>query len=493
MIHDPNWRLRNLYYIVDKQSNWMLFSPNEVQDILNREEAQRKMILKSRQVGVSTQEIIKHFDATIFAENVTTVILAHENDSIKKLFRIVQRAYKKLPEELKPRIDRGGGSKYELFFPDINSRIYCDLESRSDTINRLHISETAFMKDKTRLSSTLQAVPVETGIVTSESTPNGMANHFADEWFDPESVYKKYFFPWFLLNANRIRGVKIDEYTDEELAVIKMAWQKYKVKLNDEHIAFRRFKKRELKEDASEKQVPFEQEYPEDDVSCFISSGGQVFDASGLANIRAMIADAKPPHSDRDYLKIYKPMVKGRIYVIGADVAEGAGRDFSVGVCMDAEKREVVATIRSNKWKPEIFAHKLVELAKLYTSPSQMPPMIAVERNNHGHTTLYELNEQKSYPRIFKHTDEKLGWHTNMITRPIMMDHFVYAIENKLFTTSNKIILAECLTLVNNAGKIEAASGKNDDTIMASAIALQLCSKFGSLSLYDNLEKSILL
>ena len=144
---DPNWRLENLYYIVDKKGRRILFKPNGPQRLASKYTQKRKRYLKSRQLGISTYELLKLFDLTVFTPNITTCILAHEQDAIEKLFRIPRRAYDYMHPIIKPEIDRGGGSKYEMYFPKINSRIYCDLESRGDTIHRLHISEIAFIKD----------------------------------------------------------------------------------------------------------------------------------------------------------------------------------------------------------------------------------------------------------------------------------------------------------------------------------------------------------
>jgi len=114
---DPRWRLNNLYTIVNKQGVQSKFAENNIQKIVNDSPAKRKIILKARQFGISTNELLKLYDYTIWNENVTTAILAHENDAIKKLFRIIKRAHDFSDDKIKPRLDRGQGSKYELFFP----------------------------------------------------------------------------------------------------------------------------------------------------------------------------------------------------------------------------------------------------------------------------------------------------------------------------------------------------------------------------------------
>lgn len=488
-ISDKDWRLRTLYYIIDKDSKKILYKQNEIQSLVKSDKSDRKMILKARQFGVSTHCIIDIFDDTIFIPNTTSVIMAHENDSIIKLFRIVRRLYEFMPEELRPVLDRGGGSKNELFFPEINSRIYCDLESRGDTINRLHVSECAFMKDQSRLNSTLQAVPLN-GKVTIETTANGMANHFYDMWNDPDSIYSKLFFPWYLFSGYKIEVNKDIVLTDEEKDFVKKANKLFGVKITKEQIQFRRFKKAELRLGNMEgKRVTFEQEYPEDDQTCFLSSGNAVFD---LINLKKLIQNAKKPILDKGWLKIYEEHKKHLNYVIGADTAEGIGGDYSVGVVYEVETKSIVAKIRGH-WKPFEFAHKLYELAKIFKAPKKLHPKLAVERNNHGHAVLLELREHINYDNLFVDKDDKLGWKTDSVSRPIMINTFINAVDENAIEINDIETLNECLTLINNKGKIEAADGKHDDCIVASSIGLQIVSKSINLSMYENLEKRILL
>lgn len=486
---DPIWRLTHLYYIVDKNGQKILFRPNSLQQRVNETPDRRKLILKSRQIGFSTQEILKMFDFTIFGRNRTSCILAHENDAIEKLFRIVQRAYKWMPDDLKPKLDRGGGSKHELYFPEINSRIYCDLESRGDTIQWLHVSEFAFMKDAGKVKSTLQAVPLN-GIATIETTANGMGNHFYDMWVDHDQPYKKLFFPWFMFEDYRIPVASKLNYSDEELELINKAKKIYGVDVSQEQIAFRRLKKAELKDNVYDtNRVPFEQEYPEDDTTCFLTSGNNVMDSF---RIKELMDSARPAIKDTGWMKLYAEPDKQNIYVCGADVAEGVGGDYSVAVMIEVKSREVVGIIRGH-WKPYEFAHKISEFCELFRFPSRGVPQLAVERNNHGHAVLLELNEHIAYENLYTHSDEKLGWRTDNVSRPIMINAFINAVENKYLLIHDPTILNECLTLINSNGKIEAADNKHDDAIVATAIALQLAISSSNLDIYENIERRILL
>jgi hypothetical protein len=487
---DPRWRLNHLYKVVDKSASAVHFKENHVQGLLNADDCTRKKILKARQFGVSTNEILKQFDFTMANKNVTSVILAHEQDAIEKLFRIVRRAYdffeKDFPD-LAPELDRGGGSKYELFFPEINSRIYCDLESRGDTIHWLHASEVAFM-ERDRLDSTLQAVPISTGIATLETTPNGIGNHFYDEWNDPHSTFKSFFFPWYLHHEYRLEtDLTPGDFTDSEIEFIGKALRLYKVHITPEQIAFRRFKMAELKS-------KFIQEYPEDDQSCFLSSGQS---AMNLEIISGLIKDAPPPIEENDHLKIWERYDKNKNYVCGADPAEGKRQgDFCVASVFEVKSRRQVAQIRG-RWKPGAFADEINKLCFRYVTGGRMHPLLVVERNNHGHAVLLELNEHINYPNLYFHKrddggDDDLGFLSNKTTRPILVDTFIDGVESRTIELRDKETLGECLTLVENNGKIEAAEGKHDDCVIAAALALHGCKTSDVLSLYEDIGRKIL-
>jgi len=74
-----------------------------------------------------------------------------------------------------------------------------------------------------------------------------------------------------------------------------------------------------------------------------------------------------------------------------------------------------------------------------------------------------------------------------------MIDTFIDAVEDKIVKINSRRTLEECLTLIDNDGKIEAADGSHDDCIVADAIAIQMILEMSSVSIYDNLNKRILI
>lgn len=480
-IGDWRWRLNHLYRIVNKAGELIQFRENGIQKRINDSTSKRKRILKYRQGGVSTNEILKACDDVFFHRNRTACLLAHDNDGLETIFNMARNAFKFLPDNLKPTLDRGGGSKYEMVFPELNSRIYADLEVRGGTIHRLHISEAAFA-DKDRIKATKEAVPIDTGIVTEETTPNGMGNHFYRAWIERDKYYENMFFPWYVDKQYQLDPIS-GEPTDEELAFMAKAKRLYNVDITKGQLAFRRFKQADLKD-------LFIQEYPEDEVTCFLASGGAPFD---LTIIQEMIRDAPEPIEVKGPVEIFHRYKPGHLYVVGCDTAEGVSSDYSVAVVIDCSTMEVAAIYRSNKVRPGDFAREVTILAQRFQKGGSPWPLVAVERNNHGHAVLLALNEILGYANLYKDPkDDQLGWKTNLVSRPLMLDTFIEAVEEREIKLNSKAILYECLTLVDNGGKIEAEDGENDDAVIATSIALQVALKHGRFDLYDNIAEKIL-
>ena len=474
---DRRWRLNNLYLIKNKKSQLIKFNENPIQQKINECIDKKRAILKARQFGVTTNAVIEMLDKVLFTKNFTGCILAHENDAIKKIFAIPRLAYDRMPEAIKPRIDKGGGSKYEMYFPENNSKIYCDLESRGDTINELHVSEVAFMQVD-RLMATLQAVPIN-GKVTLETTPNGLDETFYEIWND-DSGYTKLFYPWFFHDEYQIPVPDL-ELTASEIDFITSVRKQYSINLSKNQIAFRRSKQKELKR-------LYIQEYPENDISCFLMSGNPVCDQ---AIIRKLIENVIEPIEETETLKIFSRRNNKKDYVIGADPAQGIGNDFSVATVFCIQDMDEVAFLRG-QFTPFNFAKELEILAEKFSNGAKHP-LMAVESNNHGHAVLLELIEHIRYPNIYYAKKDRPGWITDMITRPVAVNQFIDALQNGHVKINSKVTLLEMTTLTNKNGKIQASTGRHDDAMMASAIGTQmLLDNVIKMKQYEDIGRAIL-
>jgi hypothetical protein len=77
--------------------------------------------------------------------------------------------------------------------------------------------------------------------------------------------------------------------------------------------------------------------------------------------------------------------------------------------------------------------------------------------------------------KIGKDVEEKFGWLTNKVTRPMLIGEHVALARDHIDTFNDITTLEEMLTFVrNDRGRPEAQEGAHDDTIFADGIALQI-------------------
>jgi hypothetical protein len=228
----------------------------------------RVVVLKARQLGVSTYIGARLFHQTISNPGLRCVIVGHERRASSNLFEIVRRFHSEMPEDLKPHT--GTSNAEELIFDRIDSGYIVSVATtegagRSATAQLLHASETAFWPDlPAQMASLMQTVPDLDGTeIILESTANGF-NDFHSLWAKAEageSEFLPVFLPW-SLDAGYRRELPEGFAMDAEEAKLAELH-----KLDAGQVAWRRAKISQL--GSSEY---FAQEYPLDASEAFISS-----------------------------------------------------------------------------------------------------------------------------------------------------------------------------------------------------------------------------
>ena len=137
---DPMWRLNNLYWITDKEGNKLLFKMNWAQEEFYRNLHYCNIVLKSRQVGISTLVSLLYLDRCLFNSNVSSGIVAHTREDSEMLFRRVKYAYENLPAELRELRTATNDNARELQFNN-GSLLRVGTSMRGSTLQFLHISE----------------------------------------------------------------------------------------------------------------------------------------------------------------------------------------------------------------------------------------------------------------------------------------------------------------------------------------------------------------
>jgi hypothetical protein len=142
LLSNKLWRLSNLYYIKDKSGNKVLFKPNWAQLELMKPHY-LNIILKARQLGVTTFHALLFLDTCLFNHNINAAIIADNKPNAKEIFvDKVKFAYDCLPDWLKQMAPAKRDNVNELRFEN-GSVFRVGTSLRSGTLQLLHVTEFA--------------------------------------------------------------------------------------------------------------------------------------------------------------------------------------------------------------------------------------------------------------------------------------------------------------------------------------------------------------
>lgn len=447
-----------------------------------REGKVRIIVLKARQMGLSTAIGGWIFQKVTTKKAERAIVVTHHADSTKALFDMVKRYYDALPEILKPSTKYS--SRKELAFDKLDSGYVVataggESIGRGQTVRFAHLSEVAFWpaaKANEQFNGLLQTIPDEKGsAIFIESTANGVSGLFYETWQGAvrgENGFIPVFLPWYIQDEYRTTPSAAFQRTPEEEALAR------DLGLDDEQLAWRRTKIAQVGRDL------FMQEYPSTPEEAFLTSGRPVFNPE---LINGLIKEAREPlhrmdlegstweKNSRGPLSIWHNWDPHETYYIGADVAEGVrGGDYSVAQVLDSKKR-LVATYRAHI-DPDSFGDVLYHLGHLYNEAE-----VIVESNNHGLTTLTRLIKGLNYANAYTETvldkiteteTVKMGFMMNAKTKPLVIDGLRQAMREGPIEIIDATTLREMQTfVVKDNGKMEHEEGCHDDCVMALALA----------------------
>src|SRR5579863_8084566 len=435
--------------------------PNRAQLEFSRNHTKRSIVLKARQLGITTYVAARFFIQTITQPGTVTVQVAHDQESAEEIFKIVHRFWENLPKGM-----QGGAlltsraNIRQFVFPRLDSeyRVATAADAnagRGMTIHNLHCSEVArWPADVEETLASLRSAVPEDGEIVLESTPKGAGGIFYEEWQRAEETgYSPHFFPWWYEKEYQaeLKGT-FEPATEEEEQLMQRAG------LNLGQIAWRRTKRAQLRGLA-------EQEFAEDAASCFRASGECVFDLEAI-DAALERCSAAVEVRDNQRLLVWLPAQVGKQYFIGVDPAGGGSEgDYSCAAVIERSTGLQCAELHGH-FPPRELAGRLIELAKSYNQG-----LLVVEQNNHGHAVLAHLRREGCM-NVFC-DGEHDGWLTSAVSRPAMIENLaaVLALEQTIFHSPR--LLNECRTFIRHAdGSSSAAAGSHDDVVMAMAIAL---------------------
>jgi hypothetical protein len=487
----------------------------------------RFIILKGRQVGISTliEAIIYWITSNWFDKRA--VIIAHDDATSKHLYDMYRIYNEFVPSWLKPTM-RSSGNEKGLYFSANRSSVRVltaggDNPGSGNTIQLLHASEYAKWKNaKSVMTSIGPALPT-TALIFIESTAFGTGNDFNARWVaakEGKNDYIPIFLPWFKNTEYALDKVKIgnNESYDADPTKQEMPY----VLLHDldqRQINWMRWK---TDSEFNGNFDTFLQEYAFDDVSCFLKSGTPYFDVGAVQDRLVDLHNTKPEvwrgiitsngdiqssrHGDLTIWDLPDKDEKiGCRYIIGADCCEGGGGivqdseekkagdiDWNYACVWDKVNQRQVAELR-NKLDPDLFADELVWLWKTYGNglDKSYYPLMVVERNNSGQSVLMRLKERARKEKIpfsrlfhqgnmilnYEPTMKELGFRTQgsgEADRLTILAEVQMRVRKKISGIMSEVLLGQCTTFViNNLNKPIAQSGRYDDGVIAIALCYE--------------------
>jgi hypothetical protein len=432
----------------------------------------RVIVLKARQLGVTWVMALYALWYVFSHQNAEVVIVSIGEREARKVGRRIQWLYDNLPEPVRaafpapsPTLERftvrhEGGDSLITSLPSSSTA------GRGETTNVLLLDEGAHWEDgASRLASLLPSAE-DIGQTIFASTANGLGEPFQETWEGaPENDYFKVF-----ANAT--------SRPDRDAAWVRRA----RTRVPDG------------------KGV---QEYPMTPAEAFLSSGKCAFSTRHLqdyidhrcrpAAVRGDINVQRDPETQRPtrvaferddvngQWRVWDWRREGRRYLITADACGGGGgTDYASAQVWDMDSWDEVACFHGRP-EPVDFATILIRAGWLWRNAPGMPALLAPESNLDGRAVMAILRErdyanvwqQATYDQNRDDRTVQMGWATTSRTRPIMLASLKECIRDGTLGIRDNLLIGECLTFETNpkTGKEEAREGKNDDRVMAAAIA----------------------
>ena len=485
-----------LLKVRDRQGRMRPLRANAAQRAFEARRGQENVVLKARQMGITTWIAARFFLRTMTVPGTTTLLVAHTREASEAVFGIVQRFWMYLPVDLREgplqlRTLNAGRMEFAVLGSEFRVASAGDPNAgRGLSVQQLHCSEVSrWPGDAAATLAGLRAALAPGGELVLESTPQGAYGAFyeawqrgiAPAWEAPgfhsselalcggavSGVYGlagldevpecaegmvRHFFPWWMEPAYVGTRVDAADMTHEETALMERHG------LSETQIGFRRGLEQRF-------GVMRSQEFAEDAESCFRSTGSCCFE---VESVERQMAESGPAQSERrnGALQIWLPPCAGKRYLVAVDTAGGgADGDFAAVQVVELMTGLQCAELQE-RLRPAALASACAALAREYNEA-----MVVVERNNHGAAVLAFLETEPRYGRLYAQAGQA-GWLTTAASKPEMVAQMGAMLRERPQCFLSRRLLGECRTFVaDEHGRAAAAPGAHDDLVMAMAMA----------------------
>lgn len=452
---------RQVLRIRNRMGTSIPLSANRAQQQYAAHRGRRNIVLKARQMGVTTWIAGQFLLKTLTHPGTVTVQVAHTQEAAEALFRIVHRFVNNLPPEWLegPVLKKSKRSARKLILPAIDSEYLIETAGdrnagRGLTITNLHCTELArWPGDAAETLAGLMATLSPAGELAMESTPQGSSGCFWQEWQESEKTGTvRHFFPWFYEETYSDAPVAQESLSEEERDLMK------RENLSLGQIGYRRRMHSSFRGLAK-------QEYAEDADSCFLASGSCYFDTPSIDRRLQQVKEPTIAGLRQERLTWLVPQPDHR-YLIAVDPAGGGSDgDYAAAQVVDMQGGLQCAELRA-RMTPAELVPEILDLARAYNNA-----LVVVERNNQGSAVL-ALIENTGYQPLYQQNG-KSGWLTSSLSRPEMLGKLAAALVDSPDSFQSGRLLRECRNFVRQpSGRVEARAGEHDDCVMAMAIAV---------------------
>jgi hypothetical protein len=295
----------------------------------------------------------------------------------------------------------------------------------------MHGSEVAFWKDAERIVA--GAMQGGSPDVILESTPNGAQGYFYErciEAMNGDSIWTLHFYPWWWDEEYRIESPPL-VYDGEESELVR------KHGLDASQIAWRRDKIKELR-------TLFYQEYPEDVIACFLTSGNSYFGDTA----KCFVA---PPAEWQE----------GHEYVAGLDF--GQTNDYTAMIVIDKTTKRMADMLHIRKLE---WSEQRRRIAEMYNK--WKCSRVVAESNSIGGVNIEELMRLNLVIVRFETTNMSKSEIMSELYEGLHSDGLQLQDIHPLRHELRNFVSSQTITGI---WRLAADGDGHDDTVMALALA----------------------
>ena len=205
---------------------------NAAQREFERRRGRHNIVLKARQMGLTTWAAARFFLRTITRPGTLTLEVAHTQEAAEEIFRIIHRFLECLPQELREGpLRTSRDNTRQIVFAEIDSQYRVvsagDRNAgRGLTVQNLHCSELArWPGDPAEILAGLRATLAPDAEMILESTPDGVGGCFHEEWTKAaETGMTRHFFPWWMEPRYRAEAADARDFERRRARTCASSW-----------------------------------------------------------------------------------------------------------------------------------------------------------------------------------------------------------------------------------------------------------------------------